>query len=93
MRCGLALILLAALGGHELSAQSAGEARAAHRVGEYKDAINIYLDVLDEDATIAQARIGLIQALLATGEYEEAVQVGQRAPNSAAVANSTGEAL
>ena len=93
MRRGLVVICIAAFGGHNLSAQSAGEARAAHRAGEYEDAINIYLEVLDEDATIAQARIGLIQALLATGEYEEAVEVGQQAPNSAVVANSTGEAL
>ena len=93
MRRSLVVIFIVALGGYELSAQSTGEARAAYMAGEYEEAINIYLDVLDEDATSAQARIGLIQALLATGEYEEAVQVGQRAPNSAVVANSTGEAL
>ncbi|MCH2459957.1 MAG: tetratricopeptide repeat protein, partial [Gemmatimonadetes bacterium] len=75
MRRNLVLIFIVALGGYELSAQSTGEARAAYMAGEYEEAINIYLDVLDEDATTAPARIGLIPALLAPGQYEEAVHV------------------
>ena len=68
MRRSLVVIFIVALGGYELSAQSTGEARAAYMAGEYEEAINIYLDVLDEDAKSAQARIGLIQDVLATGE-------------------------
>jgi len=69
------------------------EARAALRTGEYDDAIRAYEDVLEADASAVQARVDLMEALLATGRYQEAVDVGAAAPNRTAVANATGEAL
>ena len=73
--------------------QSVAEARSAFRAAEYEDAIDMYRDLVDSDPAAAQARVGLIEALVATGEYEEAVEVGQTAPNPAAVADATGAAL
>lgn len=75
------------------SAQDAPEARAALRSGEYEDAVELYRDVLDGDPGATQARVELMEALLATGRYEEAVDVGRAAPDPAAVGHATGEAL
>ena len=68
-------------------------ALAAQRSGEYGDAIELYRDALRDEAGNAAARIGLMESLLATGEYEEAVEIGRAAPDPAVVANATGEAL
>jgi tetratricopeptide (TPR) repeat protein len=76
-----------------VSAQGFTEAHAAERAGEYENAIDLYRDVLESDPTVAQARVGLMETLVATGEYVEAVEVGRAAPDPAAVANATGEAL
>ncbi|MBM4182981.1 MAG: tetratricopeptide repeat protein [Gemmatimonadetes bacterium] len=76
-----------------LSAQDPSAARAALRSGEYEDAIDEYRGALRADPSLADARIGLIQALLATGEYEDAITAGREAPSSAPVANALGEAL
>ena len=76
-----------------VSAQDPAAARAALRSGEYDDAIEEYRDVLRADAANADARVGLMQALVATGEYEQAVTVGREAPDPLTVANATGEAL
>lgn len=75
------------------SAQDASAARSALRAGEYDDAIAAYRDVLTDRPGTAQARIELMEALLATGAYEEAIEVGHDAPDPAAVAHMTGEAL
>ncbi|MGD8602500.1 MAG: tetratricopeptide repeat protein, partial [Gemmatimonadota bacterium] len=63
------------------------------RSGDYEEAIDEYQDVLQSDPGIAQARVELIEALLATGQYDEAIEVGRSAPDPDAVANATGEAL
>ena len=76
-----------------LAAQDPSAARAALRSGEYDDAIREYRGALRSDAGLVDARIGLMQALLATGAYEEAVTVGREAPVPGAAANATGEAL
>jgi tetratricopeptide (TPR) repeat protein len=100
---GAALAFAALLGTHvtsELSAQVPGvaaqvpaEARTAQRAGEYDDAIDLYRDAVEDAPSNAAARVGLMESLLATGAYEEAVEVGRAAPDAAAVANATGEAL
>lgn len=87
------IALLASLFAAEVGAQGADEARAAHRSGAYEDAIDLYGDVLADTPSDAAARVGLIRVLVATGEYEEAVEVGRQAPDGAAVWNATGEAL
>jgi tetratricopeptide (TPR) repeat protein len=68
-------------------------ARAALRSGSYEDAADAFRSVLAADASAHAARIGLMEALVATGAYEEAIEVGRAAPDPAAVANATGEAL
>jgi tetratricopeptide (TPR) repeat protein len=85
--------LLGVISSVPLSAQDPAAARTALRTGQYDDAIEEYREVLERDAANAEARVGLMQALVATGEYEEAVTVGQAAPDALAVANATGEAL
>jgi tetratricopeptide (TPR) repeat protein len=87
-----AATLLALLCG-ALAAQDPAAARAALRAGRYDDAIEEYRDAVRANPSLADARIGLMQALVATGEYEEAVTVGRAAPDPMAVANATGEAL
>lgn len=89
----LALAWVAALFAAPLAAQDPTAARAAMRSGEYADAIAEYRSALRSDASIVDARIGLMQALVATGEYEEAVTAGRAAPVPTAAANATGEAL
>jgi tetratricopeptide (TPR) repeat protein len=76
-----------------LAAQEPAAARAALRSGEYDDAIEEYRGAVRSNPANADVRIGLMQALLTTGEYEEAVTVGRAAPDPRAVANATGEAL
>ena len=102
-------VLLAALAGAvlsgpalvpELAAQVPGgaadapaEARTAQGAGDYDRAIDLYRRAIEEGPGNAAARVGLMESLLATGQYEEAVQVGRAAPDPDAVANATGEAL
>ncbi len=74
-------------------AQDVAEARAALRAGEYEDAIAAYRGLLRERPDGVGLRIDLMEALLATGQYEDAITVGRAAPEPAAVANATGEAL
>ncbi len=76
-----------------LVAQDAAAARAALRSGDYAEAIDEYRGALRTDPSIADARIGLMSALVATGEYAEAVTVGRDATSAAPVANALGEAL
>jgi tetratricopeptide (TPR) repeat protein len=76
-----------------LAAQVPTTAITALRTGEYEEAIEEYRDALRNDPGVVDVRVGLMQALLATGAYEEAVTVGRGAPVPGAVANATGEAL
>ena len=76
-----------------LGAQEPGAATAALRAGEYEDAIAGFRAVLRDEPAGVQARVSLMEALLATGAYEEAVEVGRSAPEPGAVANATGVAL
>lgn len=77
-----------------LHAQDAvAEARSALRSGEYDDAISRYRDVLEERPDAVRERVELMEALLATGQYPDAVEVGREAPDPAAVAHATGDAL
>jgi len=93
-RLGWATALVAAtLLPFPLHAQDLNAARAALRSGEYESAIDEYRDALRADPAVADARIGLMQALVATGQYEEAVTIGRQATSAAPVANALGEAL
>jgi tetratricopeptide (TPR) repeat protein len=87
------LLCVAAVTTMPASAQGVAEARAALRAGEYEDAIELFEDVLDENPGATQARVSLIEALIAVGSYEEAIAAGRAAPNADQVANATGEAL
>jgi tetratricopeptide (TPR) repeat protein len=86
---GLACVVVAM----PVSAQGVAEARAALRAGEYEEAIDLYEDLLDENPGAVQARVSLIEALIAVGSYEDAIETGRAAPNQDAVANAVGEAL
>ena len=76
------------------SAQLPGNAaRTALRSGDYEQAIEQYRDALADEPGAVQMRVELMEALIATGQYAEAAQVGRDAPDPDAVANFTGEAL
>lgn len=77
----------------DTSSDAASEARTALRGGEYADAIDGYRRLLRNSPDNVQARLGLMEALLATGEYEAAVTAGHEGPAHDAIANATGEAL
>jgi len=85
--------------GGGLTAQIPGLGRGATdplsalRGGEYDDAADAYRRVLRDDPADVSARVGLVEALLATGEYEEAVEAARAAPVGAEVPNALGEAL
>ncbi|RMH14356.1 MAG: hypothetical protein D6701_11370, partial [Gemmatimonadetes bacterium] len=64
------------------------EARAAWRSGRYDDAIARYRRALDEGAG-PDARRDLIRVLAEVGRYDEAVEVGLRAPAGEAVEVAT----
>jgi tetratricopeptide (TPR) repeat protein len=85
--------LLGPLAVAPLSAQSADEARDAIRSGEYEDGIAALEEVIASEPGATQARVWMMDALIATGRYEDAVAAGRAAPDPAAVANATGEAL
>ena len=99
MRSCRSLLLLAAVFASPAAAQvpgqtsQAGEARAAHRSGDYEEAIDLYRDVLGSAPGAVQMRVGLMEALGSTGAYDEAIQIGREAPDAGAVANASGEAL
>ena len=74
-------------------AQSEEEARSALRSGAYEDAIGQYRRLVRARPGDVELRVELMEALVATGRYDDAVDAGRDAPNPAAVANATGEAL
>ena len=86
-------LLVSAATAPPLSAQDAAEARTALRSGAYDEAIDAYRDVLADAPGDHRARIELMEALVATGAYEDAVTVGRSGPDPAAVAHATGRAL
>lgn len=73
--------------------EEVNEARVALQTGEYADAIDGFRSALRSDPTHVQARLGLIEALVSTGEYEAAAEAGLEAPDGAAVGHATGRAL
>src|SRR5690606_24457587 len=54
--------------------------REALRAGRYDEAVDRYGEALRTDAGNVGARAGLIEALLATGRYDEAIRAGHEAP-------------
>lgn len=90
---GLGCAVVLAASALPLDAQDASEARAALRSGEYEDAIAAYEEILEADPRAARSRVELMEALLATGRYEDAVEVGREAPDPGVVAHATGDAL
>jgi tetratricopeptide (TPR) repeat protein len=76
-----------------VGAQSAEAARTALRTGAYGDAVDLYQDLVRARPDAAQLRIDLMEALVSTGAYEDAVALGRAAPDPTAVANAIGEAL
>jgi tetratricopeptide (TPR) repeat protein len=81
------------LPGQRGAAQDAAEARAALRSGAYQEAIDQYRLLVRAEPRAAPLRTDLMEALVSTGRYEEAVEVGLEAPEPGALANATGEAL
>ena len=88
VRAGALAILLVAAGAvpWRLAAQTAAEGREALRSGEYAVAAEIYREILRTLPGDGEARVGLMRALMLTGEYEEAVAVGEAAPDPTPVA-------
>jgi len=73
--------------------QNAAEARSAFRSGNYEGAVDMYRDILREEPGAVQMRVDLMEALVATGQYAEAIEVGRAAPEPGTVSNAIGEAL
>jgi len=88
-----AALALAALVVSPVASLAQDPGSEALRSGEYEDAIEAFGDVLRGEPGAVRARIGLMEALIATGQYEEAVRVGTAAPDPAVVGHATGEAL
>jgi tetratricopeptide (TPR) repeat protein len=76
-----------------LSGQEANGAADALRSGDYNEAVALYEDVVRAEPSNARARIDLMEALVAIGRYEDAVDVGRDAPDPGAVGHATGRAL
>ena len=89
----LALVALTALTGRVVGAQEGAGPRAALRSGDYEAAVAAFTDELRSNRTSTDARIGLMEALMMTGEYERAIAVAREAPDAEGVANHLGEAL
>ena len=92
LRLASALVVLAA-GAEAAGAQDAASGRAALRSGDYDAAVAAFTGAVRSSQTSVDARIGLMEALVTTGEHERAIEVGREAPDPDAVANHLGEAL
>ena len=57
----------------------------ALRSGDYDEAVGLYEDVVRAEPSNSRARIDLMEALVAIGRYEDAVEVGRAAPDPAIV--------
>ena len=86
-------ISVASLAPNGSAAQEPADARTALRAGAYEDAIGLYRDLLRESPDATQARVDLMEALIATGQYDDAIAVGREVSGVPAVTNATGEAL
>lgn len=75
------------------SAARQAEAREYLRSGQYADAIDAYDAMIRIEPAAALARASMMEALIATGQYEEAIDVGRAAPEPELVAHLTGDAL
>lgn len=75
------------------AAQSVADARTALRAGEYDEAIRSFRRILRDDESSVEARRGLVGALGAIGEYEDAEAAARDAPNQVMMANTLGEIL
>jgi tetratricopeptide (TPR) repeat protein len=75
------------------SAARQAEARDYLRSGRYDEAIDAYGAMIRAQPTAALARASMMDALIATGQYEEAIDVGRAAPEPDLVAHLTGDAL
>ena len=69
------------------------EAREHLQSGRYDDAIRAYEAMVRAEPAASVARASLMEALISTGQYEEAVEVGLAAPRPELVAHLTGDAL
>jgi tetratricopeptide (TPR) repeat protein len=90
---GLLLAAMAVLTAPAAGQAPSSEAQAALRSGDYEEAIELYRDLLRAEPGAVQMRTDLMDALVATGAYAEAIEVGRTAPDPVATANATGEAL
>jgi tetratricopeptide (TPR) repeat protein len=93
MRRGTVLLVVTAVLASPLAGQDLADAHTALRTGEYADAIRAYRKALRSAPESAEARIGLIEALSSTGDYDEAIEVGGAAPAAPGVAVATGEVM
>ena len=75
------------------SAARLAEAREYLRSGHYTDAIDAYDAMIRAEPAAALARASMMEALIATGQYQEAIDVGRAAPEPELVAHLTGDAL
>ena len=85
----LATLMIVACAG-QATAQSVVEARAALRSGEYAEATRSFRRLLRDDESSVEARRGLVRALEAVGDYEEAETIARDAPNQVMMANTLG---
>ena len=94
LRGGLTTCLLLTMTAPALRAQDRDAAGFdAFRTGAYDVALEAFRERLEREPADARARIGLMETLLATGDYEEALEVGRAAPAPAVVGHRTGDAL
>jgi tetratricopeptide (TPR) repeat protein len=91
--CASATFATAGFAPTGVDAQDPAAARSALRSGAYEDAIDQYERLLGGEPGSSSMRVSLMTAMVATGRYEDAVQVGRDAPDPTSVANATGEAL
>lgn len=87
------LLLLLAMFSPERPAAAQTDPESALRSGDYEAAVAEFTRAVRADRSDAPARIGLMEALLATGAYERAVEIGRDAPDPGAVGYHLGQAL
>jgi len=85
--------LLGALSTAPLGGQTLAEARTAARTGEYETAEDLYRQLLRADGTSWQARKGLVELLVMTGQYALAEELAREASDALPLANALGEVL
>jgi tetratricopeptide (TPR) repeat protein len=73
--------------------QSVADARTALRTGAYEEAARGFRRAVEADPGAAEARGGLVEALLVLGRYEDAETAARGAPDPSPMANTLGEVL